>query len=123
MDIEVVFNERLYNPDYYLEVSVGQYPNGIWDYGIDYSIGTSGGDCIIDEENLGDGYATRREAIDAALDRAYSEASFAYRYLCENPNKKVEPTSPTAIKIQKYIDMVERCMKSLDQPKQLSLFD
>jgi hypothetical protein len=123
MDIEVVFNERLYNPDYYLEICVGQYPNGIWDYGIDYSIGTGGGGCIIDEENLGDGYSTRRDAIYAALDRAYREASFAYRYLCENPNKKIEPTSPTAIKIQRYIEMIRRCMKSLDAPKQLSLFD
>ncbi len=110
MEIDNVFNEKICS-NYFFEVSVGQYPDGAWDFGYDYQIGTTGGGCCICEECRGIDYSTRNDAIGAALSMIEEVALYELHHGGANHNK-----------IKKYIDIVQRCIKSLKSPRQLELF-
>ena len=113
MEIDNIFNEKICS-NYFFEVSVGQYPDGAWDFGYDYQIGTAGGGCCICEECRGIDYITKHDAIEAGLRRIEEIALY---------EQSITPTeSPKSKKIKKYIDIVQRCIKSLNYPKQLELF-
>ena len=112
-------------PDYNLVIETAQLENGRWGNSLDYRIGTGGGGHVLDKE--GEGFSTEREAILNALQRVYRHAVWSMKYHCENPNHKDEDGNqivckPTREKIQRYIDMLHRVEKRLDEPIQLSLF-
>lgn len=120
----MIINEQIL-PDYHLIIETKRLDNGRWNSSLDYRIGTGGGGHVLDTDS--EGFSTERETVINELQRVYAHAIWSMKYHCENLNHKDDEGNPiirkpTREKIQRYIEMLHRVEKRLDEPIQLSLF-